>query len=31
LFILTDFDLHERPELVGLDILAAYGRLSEAA
>ncbi|MEA2900997.1 MAG: hypothetical protein QOH36_884 [Actinomycetota bacterium] len=31
LLILTDFDLHERPEVVGADVLAAYSRLSRLA
>jgi hypothetical protein len=31
LFILTDFDLHERRELVAADVLAAHARLSLAA
>jgi len=31
LFILTDFDLHERPEVVALDVLGALDRLSQAA
>ncbi len=31
LLILTDFDLHERPEIVALDVLGALDRLSQAA
>lgn len=31
LLILTDFDLHERPDDLAADVLAAYGRLSRAA
>ena len=31
LFVWTDFDLHERPELVALDVVAALGRLRQAA
>ncbi|MEA2933196.1 MAG: hypothetical protein QOI56_1981 [Actinomycetota bacterium] len=30
-FILTDFDLDERPEVVADDVVAALGRLSRAA
>jgi hypothetical protein len=31
LFVLTDFDLHERPDVVAADIVAAHRRISEAA
>jgi very-short-patch-repair endonuclease len=31
LLILTDFDLHERPDLVVADVLAAHARLSGQA
>jgi hypothetical protein len=31
LLILTDFDLHERPDVVVADVLATHGRLSRAA
>ena len=31
LYILTDFDLHERPEFVAADVLSALVRLSQAA
>jgi len=31
LLILTDVDLHERPEVLVADVPAAYARLSQAA